>query len=105
MLNSKVFLSWRQVLHSGVPITLIPLDATRTIPVDENFLSAFEQKQDSYEARYSFQSLKMVRDAWLSGDFYKVNLIASSFHNRNGIISTKLTYYMYMSGKCTFMDI
>ncbi|KAI5326519.1 hypothetical protein L3X38_035593 [Prunus dulcis] len=59
------------VLHSGIPITLIPLDATRTIPVDEKFFSAFELKQETYEAHYSFQSLKMIRDTWPNKEFHK----------------------------------
>ncbi|XP_054786382.1 nucleoside hydrolase 3-like isoform X2 [Prosopis cineraria] len=59
-----------QVLHSGIPITLVPLDATNTIPVSKQFFEAFEQSQDTYEAQYCFQSLKMARDTWLDDKFY-----------------------------------
>ncbi|XP_015875259.2 nucleoside hydrolase 3 [Ziziphus jujuba] len=67
------------VLHSGIPFTLIPLDATRTIPVDENFYLAFENKQDTYEAQYSFKTLKIVHDTWPNSDFYKQYCMWDSF--------------------------
>ncbi|PNT71279.1 hypothetical protein BRADI_2g25630v3 [Brachypodium distachyon] len=49
-----------QVLHSGVPVTLIPLDATNTIPITEEFFSEFRRRQTTYEAQYSFKSLDQV---------------------------------------------
>lgn len=45
------------VLHSGVPITMIPLDATNTIPVTEAFYSEFQRRQRTYEAQYCLLSL------------------------------------------------
>ncbi|KAJ6764117.1 INOSINE-URIDINE PREFERRING NUCLEOSIDE HYDROLASE FAMILY PROTEIN [Salix koriyanagi] len=59
-----------QVLHSGIPLTLVPLDATNTIPTNENFFKAFEQNQHTYEAQYGFRSLKMTRDTWSNDHFY-----------------------------------
>ncbi|XP_050240259.1 nucleoside hydrolase 3-like isoform X3 [Quercus robur] len=60
-----------QVFHSGIPITLIPLDATNSIPISKNFFNTFEQSQNTYEAQYCFQSLKKARDALQLGDkFY-----------------------------------
>jgi inosine-uridine nucleoside N-ribohydrolase len=61
------------VIHSGIPITLVPLDATNTIPITEQFFEAFEKSQDTYEAQYTFKSLKIIRD--ISSDineFYTV---------------------------------
>ncbi|XP_062180693.1 nucleoside hydrolase 3-like isoform X2 [Phragmites australis] len=49
-----------QVLHSGIPITMVPLDATNTIPVTEEFFSEFRRHQSTYEAQYCFQSLDKV---------------------------------------------
>ncbi|KAG8068779.1 hypothetical protein GUJ93_ZPchr0005g15055 [Zizania palustris] len=49
-----------QVIHSGIPITMIPLDATNTIPVTEEFISEFRQRQLTYEAQYCFLSLDQV---------------------------------------------
>lgn len=50
-----------QVLHSGIPVTLVPLDATNTIPISKNFYEEFERNQHTYEAQYCFESLKMNR--------------------------------------------
>lgn len=63
-----------QVIHSGIPVTLVPLDATNTIPISENFFNAFEQNQHTYEAQYCFKSLKMARDNWFDDQFYTVKL-------------------------------
>ncbi|KAI9187118.1 hypothetical protein LWI28_024626 [Acer negundo] len=60
-----------QVLHSGIPVTLIPLDATRTIPVSKDFLVEYEKRQNTYEAQYCFQSLKMFRDTWINDRFHE----------------------------------
>ncbi|KXG21968.1 uncharacterized protein LOC8076938 isoform X1 [Sorghum bicolor] len=49
-----------QVLHSGVPVTMIPLDATNTIPITEAFYSEFQRRQSTHEARYCFLSLDGV---------------------------------------------
>ncbi|GMI69822.1 nucleoside hydrolase 3 [Hibiscus trionum] len=46
------------VFHSGIPITIVPLDATNTIPITEEFFMAFEASQGTYEAEYCFRSLK-----------------------------------------------
>ncbi|KQK06289.1 hypothetical protein BRADI_2g25527v3 [Brachypodium distachyon] len=59
-----------QVFHSGIPVTLVPLDATNTIPITEAFFKAFEEQQSTYEAQYSFQSLKITRDTWFDDQFY-----------------------------------
>lgn len=61
-----------QVFHSGIPITLVPLDATNSIPISENFFKVFEKSQDTYEAQYIFKSLKMARDTWFDDQFYTV---------------------------------
>lgn len=60
------------MIHSGIPITLVPLDATNTIPINEQFFDAFEKSQDTYEAQYIFKSLKMARDTWFDNEFYSV---------------------------------
>lgn len=60
------------MLHSGIPVTLIPLDATKTIPLSKAFFKEFERRQITYEAKYCFQALKTVRDTWLSDAFHEV---------------------------------
>ncbi|XP_057992224.1 nucleoside hydrolase 3 isoform X2 [Hevea brasiliensis] len=85
-----------QVIHSGIPVTLVPLDATNTIPINEDFFKAFEKSQHTYEAQYCFQSLKMARDTWFDDQFYTSYSMWDSFtsgvavsimrnsHNKNG---------------------
>ncbi|KAI4965477.1 hypothetical protein ZWY2020_051966 [Hordeum vulgare] len=68
-----------QVFHAGIPITLVPLDATNTIPITEPFFKAFEEQQSTYEAQYSFQSLKITRDTWFDDQFYTSYFMWDSF--------------------------
>ncbi|KAG8499641.1 hypothetical protein CXB51_006090 [Gossypium anomalum] len=68
-----------QVLHSGIPVTLVSLDATNTIPITEDFFKAFEQSQWTYEAQYCFKSLKMARDTWFDDRFYTSYFMWDSF--------------------------
>ncbi|XXG83359.1 hypothetical protein AAC387_Pa10g1135 [Persea americana] len=68
-----------QVLHSGIPITLVPLDATNTIPITEEFFTELGNRQDTYEAQYCFQSLKMARDTWFDNQFYTSYFMWDSF--------------------------
>lgn len=68
-----------QVFHSGIPITLVPLDATNTIPLDYQFFMEFEQHQTTYEAQYCFQTLKILRDTWFDDKFYKSYFMWDSF--------------------------
>lgn len=46
-----------QVILSGIPITIVPLDATNTILVNKNFLETFEKNQHAYEAECTVSSL------------------------------------------------
>ncbi|CAA6654177.1 unnamed protein product [Spirodela intermedia] len=68
-----------QVFHSGIPITLVPLDATNTIPIGESFFEAFQKNQATYEAQYCFKSLKMARDTWFDDQFYSSYFMWDSF--------------------------
>ncbi|XP_009607062.1 nucleoside hydrolase 3-like isoform X1 [Nicotiana tomentosiformis] len=68
-----------QVIHSGIPVTLVPLDATNTIPITEQFFKTFEKNQHTYEAQYCFKSLKMARDTWFDDEFYKSFFMWDSF--------------------------
>ncbi|XP_049347795.1 nucleoside hydrolase 4-like [Solanum verrucosum] len=68
-----------QVIHSGIPVTLVPLDATNTIPVTEKFIEIFEKNQYTYEAQYCFKSLKMARDTWFDDQFNTSYFMWDSF--------------------------
>ncbi|OMO99027.1 hypothetical protein COLO4_13558 [Corchorus olitorius] len=85
-----------KVLHSGIPVTLIPLDATNTILLSKDFFMEFERRQNTYEAKYCFQALKLTRDTWLNDAFHEEYCMWDSFmvgvalsimgksHNYNG---------------------
>ncbi|KAL3380356.1 hypothetical protein AABB24_000809 [Solanum stoloniferum] len=68
-----------QVIHSDIPITIVPLDATNTILVNKNFLETFEKNQHTYEAQYCFKSLKIIRDTWFDDQFYRSYFMWDSF--------------------------
>ncbi|KAK7245735.1 hypothetical protein RIF29_40584 [Crotalaria pallida] len=68
-----------QVIHSGIPATLVPVDATNTIPITEEFFNEFEKRQDTYEAQYCFKSLKMTRDTWFDDQFFTSYFMWDSF--------------------------
>ncbi|XP_076959229.1 nucleoside hydrolase 3-like [Bidens hawaiensis] len=68
-----------QVIHSGIPITLIPLDATNTIPITQEFFTALEKDQHTYEAQYVFKSLKMAHDTWFDDQFFTSYFMWDSF--------------------------
>ncbi|KAK1417849.1 hypothetical protein QVD17_26983 [Tagetes erecta] len=68
-----------QVIHSGIPVTLVPLDATNTIPITQNFFEEFERNQHTYEAQYVFKTLKMVHDTWFDNQFYQSCFLWDSF--------------------------
>lgn len=68
-----------QVLHSGIPITLVPLDATNTIPINKKFFLEFEKRQSTYEAKYCFLSLKIIHDTWFDDQFYTSYFMWDSF--------------------------
>ncbi|XVE89760.1 hypothetical protein DITRI_Ditri20bG0020800 [Diplodiscus trichospermus] len=68
-----------KVLHSGIPVTLIPLDATNTIPLSKSFFKEFQRRQNTYEAKYCFRALKVIRDTWLSDQFHEQYCMWDSF--------------------------
>ncbi|XP_010279283.1 PREDICTED: uncharacterized protein LOC104613245 [Nelumbo nucifera] len=68
-----------QVFHSGIPITLVPLDATNTIPITQDFFTEFEKRQNTYESQYCFRSLKMAHDIWFDDQFFKSYFMWDSF--------------------------
>uniref|UniRef100_A0A804KVJ1 Inosine/uridine-preferring nucleoside hydrolase domain-containing protein n=1 Tax=Musa acuminata subsp. malaccensis TaxID=214687 RepID=A0A804KVJ1_MUSAM len=68
-----------QVFHAGIPVTLVPLDSTNTIPVNEEFFDVFQQQQETFEAQYCFKSLKIIRDNWFDNQFYTSYFMWDSF--------------------------
>ncbi|GFY85201.1 inosine-uridine preferring nucleoside hydrolase family protein [Actinidia rufa] len=95
-----------QVIHSGIPVTLVPLDATNTIPINEKFFEAFEQSQHTYEAQYCFKSLKMARDTWFDDQFYTSYFMWDSFTSgvATSIMITSNRPYGVSDGSNPFFD-
>ncbi|KAM7278120.1 hypothetical protein ACFE04_005254 [Oxalis oulophora] len=68
-----------QVFHSGIPVTIVPLDATNTIPISESFYKAFEQRHYTHEAKFCFKSLKMAHDTWFDDNFFSRHFMWDCF--------------------------
>ncbi|KAB1214127.1 Non-specific ribonucleoside hydrolase RihC [Morella rubra] len=92
-----------QVFHSGIPITLVPLDATNTIPINENFFDTFEQSQNTYEAQYCFESLKITRDTWFDNQFYTSYFMWDSF--TSGVATSIMRNSHNHSGENEFAEM
>ncbi|CAN0898573.1 Nucleoside hydrolase 3 [Linum grandiflorum] len=92
-----------QVLHSGVPITLVPLDATDTIPVDKEFFEMFNKKQETYEAQYCFKSLKIARDTWPDNQFYSNYFLWDSF--TSGVAASTMMNQHKKNGENEFAEM
>lgn len=86
------------MIHSGIPVTLVPLDVTNTIPISRNFFEELEKNQHTYEAQYCFESLKMARDTWFDDNFFTVQLILNKtklhIHRFQYYVVMKQIYYM-----------
>lgn len=70
-------LAARIVFRSGIPIRLIPLDATNKVPVDVAFLDKFEQGARSPLARVVAQVLESDRAFIKAGFFYAWDPLAA----------------------------
>ena len=58
------------VLHAGVPITLVPLDATNQVPVTAQFYTRLQRNHRSPEAAFVFDMLSKQKAFIDSGDYY-----------------------------------
>ncbi|KAG5628029.1 hypothetical protein H5410_013247, partial [Solanum commersonii] len=92
-----------QVIHSGIPVTLVPLDATNTIPITKEFFDTFEKNQHTYEAQYCFKSLKIVRDIWFGDQFYTSFFMWDSF--MSGIASSIMRKQHNYQGENEFAEM
>ncbi|XP_070042242.1 nucleoside hydrolase 3-like isoform X2 [Nicotiana tomentosiformis] len=92
-----------QVIHSGIPVTLVPLDATNTIPVTEKFIETFEKNQHTYEAQYCFKSLKMARDTWFGDQFSTSYFMWDSF--MSGVAASIMQKQHNQHGENEFADM
>ncbi len=60
----------RMVFESGVPITLIPLDATNDVPLTVDFLQQLEAEKQTPEAEFIYTALANSMDFIESGGYY-----------------------------------
>ncbi|XP_015085586.1 uncharacterized protein LOC107028866 [Solanum pennellii] len=92
-----------QVIHSGIPVTLVPLDATNTIRITEEFFETFEKNQHTYEAQYCFKSLKIARDTWFDDQFYTSYFMWDSF--MSGIAASIMRKQQNYQGENEFAEM
>ncbi|TMW86722.1 hypothetical protein EJD97_020960 [Solanum chilense] len=92
-----------QVIHSRIPVTLVPLDATITIPITKEFFETFEKNQHTYEAQYCFKSLKIVRDTWFADQLYKSFFMWDSF--MSGIAASIMRKQQNYQGENEFAEM
>ncbi|KAK4737829.1 hypothetical protein R3W88_001526 [Solanum pinnatisectum] len=92
-----------QVIHSGIPVTLVPLDATNTIPITKEFFDTFEKNQHTCEAQYCFKSLKIVYDTWFDDQFYTSFFMWDSF--MSGIAASLMRKQHNYQGENEFAEM
>jgi inosine-uridine nucleoside N-ribohydrolase len=63
-------LAARIVFESGVPITLVPLDATNDVPLTMDFLNQLEKDKHTTEAEFVYTALSNSKDFIQSGGYY-----------------------------------
>ena len=59
-----------QVIRSGAPVTLVPLDATNAVPLTRAFLRAVEADRTTPQAEFVYQVLKAQEGFISSGGYY-----------------------------------
>jgi inosine-uridine nucleoside N-ribohydrolase len=59
-----------RVFHSGLPITLVPLDVTNKVQIDRAFVDEFKRRVVAPEAEFIAQTFDRNRDFVDSGEYY-----------------------------------
>lgn len=75
------------VLESGVPITLVPLDACNDVPLDMDFYRLLVNKHNTPQANFVFQALSKDIDFVASGEYYFWDPLAAVIATDPGVIS------------------
>jgi pyrimidine-specific ribonucleoside hydrolase len=75
------------VLQSGVPVTLVPLDATNHVPVTTNFLERLKDDRKTPEAMFVFEVLSKTQyyDFVQSGGYYFWDPLAAAILTDNSL--------------------
>jgi pyrimidine-specific ribonucleoside hydrolase len=77
------------VFNSGAPITLVPLDATKDVPVTRNFYRALDQNRTTLEANLVYELLTANLDFVDSGGFQFWDSLTAALFTDPGIASFK----------------
>ena len=81
-------LAARMIFRSGIPIVLVPLDATNKVPIDAAFLTEFQAKARSPLGRVAGQVLSTDRKDIEGGYFYAWDPLAAVALLDPGVIRT-----------------
>jgi inosine-uridine nucleoside N-ribohydrolase len=73
------------VFQSGVPITLIPLDATNHAPVTDSFYKSIKNDRQTSEARFVFDLLTKYHDFIRTGGYYFWDPLAAAILTENSL--------------------
>ncbi|HEX5749487.1 MAG TPA: nucleoside hydrolase [Archangium sp.] len=77
------------VFRSGVPITLVPLDASNHVPLDMNFYVRLQDRHDTRAAAFVFQALTADMPFVNSGDFYFWDPLAAAALVAPSLVTTQ----------------
>jgi pyrimidine-specific ribonucleoside hydrolase len=73
------------VFQSGVPITLVPLDATNHVPVTNDFFKRLKSDHGTSEATFVFNVLTKYQDFIQSGGYYFWDPLAAAILTENSL--------------------
>ncbi len=73
------------VLQSGVPVTLVPLDATNQVPVTTKFVERLKDDRKTPEAMFVFEVLSQYYDFVQSGGYYFWDPLAAAILTDNSL--------------------
>jgi inosine-uridine nucleoside N-ribohydrolase len=75
------------VFQSGVPVTLVPLDATRHVPVTNSFVERLKRDRETPEATFVLEVLTQTpyHDAVQAGGYYFWDPLAAAILTENSL--------------------
>jgi purine nucleosidase len=97
--NPKAFL---EILKSGIPITLIPLDATQYVPIRKEFIAKVAQYNNLKQFRFLLEILKLAQSSIEGGTnimYFWDALASAAIINPNIIDTKKIKINIVLSGK------
>ena len=97
--NPKAFL---EILKSGIPITLIPLDATQYVPITKEFIAKVAQYNNLKQFRFLLEILKITQSSTEDGTniiYFWDTLASAAIINPNIIDTKKIKINVVLSGK------